>query len=240
MKLLHTIVVALEMLSIAAPPISWLDEDDRQGPPVVKPAVLMIDDAAMESIGQRSKIVVTVHSPSSFRCPPCEAMKRSAKDGGWESGDTEIELRWSTGDVYGATAYPWIVSGQKVKVGSTDLAGIRKWLGTEERVQAMQAVAVGSIRGRDVVDAVLSRVSVGDGSSVIRFGSATISVPAKMDQIVQLSGDGLRVSFVGEKPRVSYGSGWLKIGRSVSFLDVSRDSLTVGVDGFPDLKLRID
>ena len=78
----------------------------------------------------RQKIKVRIHSPSSFVCAPCEAMKTEADRDGWKFGDSDIEIEWVKEDVAGATAYPWITSPGKINIyGRTNIRGLRMWLG---------------------------------------------------------------------------------------------------------------
>ncbi len=86
-------------------------------------------DVQEPPVPQKQKIKVRVHSPSSFVCAPCEAMKAEAERDGWKSGDADIEIEWVKGDVPGATAYPWITSPGKINIyGKTNIGGLRVWL----------------------------------------------------------------------------------------------------------------
>lgn len=210
---------------------------DRTGSP------LRIDDGALEQITARPRIVVTVYSPSSFPCAKCDGMKADAKQNGWENGDADIDLQWVTSDVLGATSYPWITSAGRMTIyGKTNIGGLRQWLNLPavKPAQAISGVTVGTVRAREALDNIFSAVQQSPNGCSVRFGQSLISIPAKMQQTVELDGTRLRVAFNGTKPTVSYGSGWLKVARSVSSITITRELLTVGVDGFPDLALRVE
>ncbi len=86
-------------------------------------------DVQEPPVPQKQKIKVRVHSPASFVCAPCEAMKAEAERDGWKSGDADIEIEWVREDVAGAVGYPWITSPGKINIyGKTNIGGLRVWL----------------------------------------------------------------------------------------------------------------
>lgn len=236
------VVVAVavdELLQTKLPmlPDTLPDRDQSTG------ATLRIDDAALDQITARQKIVVTVASPASFACGHCDAMKADATKRGWLNGDADIDLKWITMDVPGATGYPWITSpGRMTIYGRTDLAGLRQWLGLPavKPAQAIGGVTVGTIRARESIDQIFNAIRHSPNGCGVQFGQVIVNIPAQMQQTVDLDGSRLRIVFSGTKPTVSYGSGWLKVARSVSSVTMTRELLTVGVDGFPDLALRTE
>lgn len=98
-------------------------------------------DIQEPAVPQRQKIKVRIHSPSSFVCAPCEAMKADAERNGWKSGDADIEIEWVKEDVAGAAGYPWITSPGKINIyGRTNIGGLRMWLGLPAVKPSQQAI----------------------------------------------------------------------------------------------------
>jgi hypothetical protein len=217
---------------------TWFDEIVPE--PHVEPrAVLSIDDSAIESLKPRKKKIVTVYSPSSFSCPQCEKMKTDAKSSGWYAGDSDIDLHWVTGDIPSAKFYPWMVAdGHSPIYGRTDISGLRLWLNLPQgkAAQAMGSVTVGKIDGK-ALRAFQASIPV-DG--VIQFGAAKFTIPKSMATQIDISPERQAVKFTSTKPRLSYGSGWLSVSQAVSSVVATRETLTIALDGFPDLVLKVE
>jgi hypothetical protein len=114
-------------------------------PDLPKTPVRPRGDIQEPPVPQKQRVKVRVHSPSSFVCAPCEAMKAEAERDGWKSGDIDIEIEWVREDVVGATAYPWITSPGKINIyGRTNIRGLRMWLGLPA-VKPSQA-AIGAVQ----------------------------------------------------------------------------------------------
>lgn len=220
---------------------SWFDEPDaiEPIPDPISRNVLSIDEAAINAAGRiRAKIIVTVASPTSFACPACDGMESKARVEGWHDGDADIDLRWIKQDVPGATAYPWITAeGHQTIYGRTGINGIRQWLKLPavKVSAAVGAVTIGTIDGKALRD--FQANITADG--VYQFGGAKLTVPKSMPNTVELTPERQAVKFTGAKPRLSYGSGWLAVSQPVAGFVATRETLTVQLDGFPDLVLSV-
>lgn len=199
--------------------------------------VLSINDAAIESIKPAPRTLVTIYSPT-WHCPPCAAMKADAELNHWKDGDADIEIKWVVNDQPpGVTGFPWIVSGNQIFRGQRNMQQIRAWLGLplQPTVKAVSSVRIGTIDGAAINSFLDSIPETG----VIEFGGAKVTIPPRMATQIDVSRVEVKVAFTGTKPKVSYGSGWLSVSRSVSHVAVNRGTVVVGVDGFPDLVLAV-
>jgi hypothetical protein len=200
--------------------------------------VLTIDDAAIDSLKPQHKEEVVVYTQAG--CGPCERMK-----GEFPNGDADVLVRFTDAPApFLITAYPtiYLPRANVSLVGYRSLQQIRQWLSlpaVKPSARAIGSVTVGTING-DAIRSILDQVKATKAGGVITVGNAALTVPARMSTDVELTPEVMSVRFTATKPRLSYGSGWLAVSQPISAISASRSTVVIGLDGFPDLVLRVE
>lgn len=199
--------------------------------------VLSIDDELLADI-QGFK-----HELNVYRTHPCRFCDDIERNHG--HGDRDVRLN-HTGKAapFPVTGYPIIhnpKTGQYL-TGYVTMPQIRAWLKLPAvtPAKAIGAVTVGTINGEGL-RAVLDQIEPAkNGGGIIKVGGASLTIPDKMPCAVGATPDKLAVGFPGPKPRLAYGSGWLGVSQTVNGITATRELLTIGLDGFPDICLRVE
>lgn len=196
--------------------------------------MLSIDETALNALAPQHKEKLIV-----YRMPNCPACDRLERDG---HGDADVSIEHAGKQApFPVTAYPIIFSprtGQYL-TGYASIQQIRLWLklpAVKASPLAVGAVTVGKIDGKALRE--FQAKIPADG--VIKFDGASITIPKSMATQIDVTPDRQAIKFTGSKPRLTYGSGWLAVSQAVNGIFVTRDLLTIGLDGFPDICLRVE
>ncbi len=208
--------------------------------------VLIVNDSALEfANAQVGADPVIAYAPPWCR-GPCADWERLLG-----AGDATIRIEWRHEEIppeiakQSGTAPSLTYRGKVLwqsPVGqtlATIKSRVREMQGTQAAIVA--AVNVGTIQGRAAVATLLQAVTKQrTGESLLVFGSSSVILPPKMRCALEMSPESVRVTFDGPKPMVRYGSGILSVSRPITFIGANRDTMTIGVDGFPDLSFRLE
>lgn len=204
--------------------------------------LLTLDAAALGSIKplpKREKLLVY----SQANCGPCD---RFRTDNG--AGDADIGIEYPEGaPPFAVAGFPAIYSPSRraIRVGYATMPELRAWLGLPAVrpaavLGAVGAVTVGTIDGAGI-RAALAKLRSSGKSTVLTIEGAEIIVPATLSIELSTSPERVAIRFPATpRPRLSLGSGLMKISQPISALAFSGELLTVGLDGFPDLAFRVE
>lgn len=200
---------------------------------------LHVDDAALTSLGEQE--TVDIYAPLwCGNCPSWVAMW------GQQSGRVRFNYIHDNAPpslITAGTLYPLVTYRGEVlfrsPVGQTAASIAAAVQGKLQARGEMRAINVGTIRGKVSVASILDLLQDGGANTLIQFGGAVIRLPKEANFKVTGHRQEMRVTFAGQLPTVSYGSGWLSVQRPVTSLAVNREAVTLGIAGFPDVSLSL-
>ncbi len=198
--------------------------------------VLSIDDDVLAAMHKpKTKLIVY----RTFPCVHCDRLEQNAGH-----GDADILLEHANAPApFPVSGHPVIFNpeNRQYVVGYRTMDQIRKDLNLpRSSVKAIGAVTVGTING-DGLQALLDQIEPAkNGGGMITVSGASLTIPDKMPCAVSATHDQFAIAFPGPKPRVAYGSGWLAVSQPVNGITASRSLLTIGLDGFPDIALKVE
>jgi hypothetical protein len=209
--------------------------------------LVFLDMAAVEAAGvkQKRRVIVGVadRAAGDGPCPYCDQTVAALGAG---DADTEVIVVPRTKLHFVPRALPVIYfpDAAIVHYGRIDLPRLKATLSANPPTVPQSygfGVDVGTLKGADAAAKLFDLVTAQPSGSAVVIGPARLTVPAALQLAVALSPDGLKITFPGrDKPRVQVGTGWLSVGRPLSSLGVSRDRVTLGIDGFADMSLRLE
>lgn len=204
-----------------------------------EPAPLVsIDPEVLKTVTDaRRRHVIVYMAP--FHCPPCDATKASFGD-----GDEDVEITYEPGSSahFPITAYPtvYLPDVGKMYQRRMTLGELKAALKMYPPPKPVAAVTVGTIRGREAMEAVFQAFRDTGQNHVIQLGSAELVLPHQVTSTLSLSHGELAVEFSGDKPRVKYGSGWFSASRTIRGFVATNSLLTIRVDNCPDLAFVLE
>lgn len=234
----------LFLCALCGPP--WVVTESL--PPVVSPfdertaEIVTIDEQALASASQampRRRVVVFVPS---FRCEPCERLKR---DCGAGDAQVEIEYQPASQAPFAVPGFPyiWLPDVNRQHVGAVSMPQLKEMLAKNRpanQPSTVGAVTIGTIRAKEALAAVFAGIKNTGSESVVTLGQASIVVPAEMPSTWVVEAESMQLRFTGRKPRLRLGTSFFSVGREVAGIKITPNVVMVSIDGFPDLAFAVE